>query len=127
MKNWSSRIGGADPGSAADAPVGLLAPRKMLMSLCRLRDEGIRPQRGPQDQGVRPTRPRGCGFSTLSFFARLEILGQARRPVLRDGRYHEGPLMNWNRRESPAAPPPLIAPALRGAEPGAPWQRKTRR
>ena len=32
---------GRTPWSAADAHVGLLAPRKMPMSLCRLRDEGV--------------------------------------------------------------------------------------
>src|ERR1039458_1040250 len=57
---------GGPPWSAADAPVGLLAPRKMLMSLCRLRD-----------QGVRPTRPRGCGFSTLSGRAYLACQAEA--------------------------------------------------
>ena len=36
---------GRTPGSAADAPVGLLAPCKMLISLYRLRDEGV--PRGP--------------------------------------------------------------------------------
>src|ERR1035441_5555464 len=42
------------PWSARDALVGLLAPRKMLMSLCRLRD-----------QGVRPTIPRGWFFDSV--------------------------------------------------------------
>jgi hypothetical protein len=49
---------GRTPWSAADTPVGLLAPCKMLMSLFRQRDEDVRPQRGPQDQGVRPTKQR---------------------------------------------------------------------
>src|ERR1019366_3685255 len=45
---------GGPPWSAADAPVGLLAPRKMLMSLCRLRDEGVpRGPRGPPHQAPR--------------------------------------------------------------------------
>jgi hypothetical protein len=34
---------GRTPGSAADAPVGLLAPCKMLISLYRLRDEDSPP------------------------------------------------------------------------------------
>src|ERR1022692_3768345 len=39
---------------AADAPVGLLAPRKMLISLCRLRDEGVpRGPGGPPHQAPR--------------------------------------------------------------------------
>src|ERR1019366_8636207 len=50
---------GRTPWSAADAPVGLLAPRKMPMSLCRLRDEGV--PRGPGG----PPHHAG-GFSTLS-------------------------------------------------------------
>jgi hypothetical protein len=36
---------GRTPWSAADAPVGLLAPSKMLMSVFRQRDEGV--PRGP--------------------------------------------------------------------------------
>jgi hypothetical protein len=48
---------GRTPWSAADAPVGLLAPCKMLTPSFRLRDEGVHPQRGPQDQGLRPTNP----------------------------------------------------------------------
>jgi hypothetical protein len=50
---------GRTPRSAADAPVGLLAPRKMPMSLCRLRDEGV--PRGPGG----PPHHAG-GFSPLS-------------------------------------------------------------
>ena len=50
---------GRTPWSAADALVGLLAPCKMLIPLPRMRDEGVRPQRGPQDQGVRPTIAAG--------------------------------------------------------------------
>ena len=57
MKNWSSRIGGADPLVRGRRPVGLLAPRKMLMSLCRLRDEASR-----ADQGVRPAEPPRVWF-----------------------------------------------------------------
>jgi hypothetical protein len=34
---------GRTPWSAADAPVGLPVPCKMLMSLFRQRDEGVRP------------------------------------------------------------------------------------
>src|ERR1039458_7208430 len=61
---------GGPPWSAADAPVGLLAPRKMLMSLCRLRDEGA-----CLAAGVRANQPRGCGFSTLStYFNRFCLL-----------------------------------------------------
>ena len=41
---------GGPPGPA-DAPVGLLAPRKMLMSLCRLRDASR------ADQGSAPPGP----------------------------------------------------------------------
>src|ERR1035438_4630557 len=51
---------GRTPWSAADAPVGLLASRMMLMSLCRLRDEGV--PRGPA--GPPHHLPEG-GFSTL--------------------------------------------------------------
>jgi hypothetical protein len=43
--------------AASDAPSAGLAPCKMLISLFRQRDEGVRPQRGPQDQGVCPTNP----------------------------------------------------------------------
>jgi hypothetical protein len=46
---------GRTPWSAADAPVGLFAPCRTPTRLFRLRDGGVRPQRGPQDQGVRPT------------------------------------------------------------------------
>jgi hypothetical protein len=46
---------GRTPRSAADAPVGLFAPCIMPISLLRMRDEGARPQRGPQKQGTRPT------------------------------------------------------------------------
>jgi len=38
-------IVGRTPRSAADAPVGLLAPCVILLSLLRLRDEGV--PRGP--------------------------------------------------------------------------------
>jgi hypothetical protein len=55
---------GRTRGSAADAPVGLLTPCKVLTSLFRQRDEGVRPQRGPQDQGVRPTT--SAGFAALA-------------------------------------------------------------
>src|ERR1017187_8418342 len=45
---------GRTPRSAADAPVGLLAPGKMLIPLFRLRDAGV--PRGPGGPpGVRPT------------------------------------------------------------------------
>ena len=58
MKNRAATLTGQmvgrTPWSAADAPVGLLALRKMLMSLCRLRD-----------QGVRPTIPRGWFFDPV--------------------------------------------------------------
>ncbi len=54
MEWWG--IGGADPWARVRRPVGLLASCTMLQSSFRLRDEGVRPQRGPQDQGVRPTK-----------------------------------------------------------------------
>ena len=41
----SALMVGRTPWSAADAPVGLLAPRKVLTPLFRLRDEGV--PRGP--------------------------------------------------------------------------------
>ena len=45
---------GRTPWSAADAPVGLLAHCKMLMSLFRLRDEGVpRGPGGPPHQAPR--------------------------------------------------------------------------
>jgi hypothetical protein len=42
---------GRTPWSAADAPVGLLAPHRMLMSLFRQRDEGVLAQRAPRPGG----------------------------------------------------------------------------
>src|ERR1022692_397122 len=42
---------GRTPGSAADAPVGLLAPCKMPTPLGRLRDEGVLAQRAPRPGG----------------------------------------------------------------------------
>jgi hypothetical protein len=39
------KLWGGPPWSAADAPVGLLVPCKMLISLFRMRDEGV--PRGP--------------------------------------------------------------------------------
>jgi hypothetical protein len=48
---------GRTPWSAADAPVGLLAPCKMLTPLCRLRDEGVPrgPGGPPHHECTRPT------------------------------------------------------------------------
>ena len=54
LRDWVGR----PPRSAADAPVGLLAPCKMLMSLFRQRDEGV--PRGPGGP------PHQAGFSPLS-------------------------------------------------------------
>src|ERR1035438_9204288 len=50
---------GGPPWSAAYAPVGLLAPRKMLMSLCRLRDESSRADQGGRPTGPAPSPPGG--------------------------------------------------------------------
>ena len=61
---------GRTPWSAADAPVGLLAPRMMPMSLCRLRDEGV---------------PRGPGGPPH------HLASQRRRPVFHGISRAEGP------------------------------------
>ncbi len=72
MKNPSTvartaALVGRTPRSAADAPVGLLAPCKLLISSFRprQRDEGV--PRGRQC--IRATKPHG-GFSALYHLAR---------------------------------------------------------
>ena len=50
----SALMVGRTPWSAADAPVGLLAPATIPIPSFRLLDEGVRPQRGPQDQAGPP-------------------------------------------------------------------------
>src|ERR1019366_733200 len=65
---------GRTPWSAADAPVGLLAPRKMLMSLCRLRDEGV--PRGPG--GPLPSRFFAPVHKSA---ARPSLVGRAGSPL----------------------------------------------
>ena len=69
---------GRSPRTAADAPVGLLAPYKMLISLFRLRDEGV--PRGPGGPPHHFGRIRSLGKTKLhcallrparSYFQRL--------------------------------------------------------
>src|ERR1022692_3727817 len=47
---------GRSPGTAADAPVGLLAPCKMLIALYRLRDGGVPRRPGGLPHNFRSTR-----------------------------------------------------------------------
>ena len=54
-------IVGRTPWSAADAPVGLLAPGVTLVSLSRLRDAGVLAQRAPRPGG--PPHDAGRIFS----------------------------------------------------------------
>ena len=66
MKNLSTvartaGLVGRTPRSAADAPVGLLAACKMLISLPGQRDEGV-----PRGPGGPPHQATRGGFSTLS-------------------------------------------------------------
>ena len=58
---------GRTPWSAADAPVGLLAPHRMLMSLFLQRDEGV-----PRGPGGPPHH--ASGFSTPSRVSRVSGL-----------------------------------------------------
>src|ERR1035438_8343971 len=96
LQDWWGGAPPPRPPPAAAPPVVLLAPRKMLMSLCRLRDQG----------GVRPTSPRGCGFSTLSRSERsADVLVFSSRPAQ--------PVVVWfrsvrNHVRQLGAPPPKV-------------------
>jgi hypothetical protein len=65
---------GRSPWTAADAPVGLLAPYKMLTPLCRRRDEGV--PRGPGGP------PHQCPLGTGAAISRhRRACGTTNRPA----------------------------------------------
>src|ERR1035438_3691123 len=56
----SARVAGRTPWSAADAPVGLLAPCKVPTSSFRMRDEGVLAQRAPRPGGPPHQQASAC-------------------------------------------------------------------
>ena len=65
---------GRTPGSAADAPVGLLALCKIPISLFRRRDEGVLAQTAPRSRGP-PHQSSHGGFSQPVAALRRRTLG----------------------------------------------------